>query len=78
MQPLTTVWNATNRHKTHSWSNGRSAASVPRHVVPGPYSMSEEAGVIEFVEWYCTAMLGAMGAQSTTQPPDEEVRIVKC
>lgn len=45
---------------------------------PGPYSMSEEAGVIEFVEWYCTAMLGAMGAQSTTQPPDEEVRIVKC
>ena len=53
---LTAVWKATNAQDTALVERTQRGVSSPAYR-PGPYSLVEEEGVIQFIDWYSTTML---------------------
>ena len=53
---LTEVWNITNKQDAAFIEAVQTGVQSPRFE-PGPYAPIDEAGVIEFVDWYSTQML---------------------
>lgn len=56
LQRLTEVWIATNAEDAHVVAETHRGVSSPAFR-PGPYSMKQESGVLQFVDWYAGAML---------------------
>ena len=57
LKTLTEVWTATNDEDRIVVEDNQHGISSPAYR-PGPYSAIQEAGVIQFVDWYC-GMIGA-------------------
>ena len=62
---LTEVWNATNDQDRRVVEDNQFGINSPAYE-PGPYSVSAEGGVQQFVEWYCGAMDKALGGDRAT------------
>lgn len=60
---LTEVWLATNDEDRSIVEGNQIGINSPAYR-PGPYSRDQEAGVIQFVDWYCSTMLGRLDASS--------------
>jgi glycine betaine catabolism A len=59
---LTAVWNATNAQDRRIVEENQRGVSSPAYE-PGPYSPAHEGGVVQFVEWYCSATERAMSTR---------------
>jgi phenylpropionate dioxygenase-like ring-hydroxylating dioxygenase large terminal subunit len=55
LKTLTEVWTATNEQDTRLVERNQRGVSSPAYE-PGPYSDTEEEGVIQLVDWYCGAL----------------------
>lgn len=55
LKRLTEVWKATN-DQDRSIVEGNQAGINSIAYEPGPYSVEQEAGVLQFVDWYCRTM----------------------
>lgn len=55
LQRLTEVWTATNDEDRRVVEDNQQGINSPAYE-PGPYSRTQENGVISFVDWYCNAM----------------------
>jgi Rieske 2Fe-2S family protein len=53
LKRLTEVWVATNDSDRRVCQENQIGVNSPAYV-PGPYSPVHEAGVTQFVDWYCT------------------------
>ena len=53
---LTSVWKITNVQDSELVENTQRGVMSPAYR-PGPYSSEDEVGVIQFVDWYCDAVL---------------------
>ncbi len=56
VEALTNVWRATNAQDAELVERAQRGVSSPAYR-PGPYSTDEEAGVIQFIDWYVATML---------------------
>jgi stachydrine N-demethylase len=54
-EALTSVWNATNNQDKILVERTQRGVNSPAYR-PGPYSLVEEEGVIQFIDWYASAM----------------------
>jgi len=61
---LTYVWNATNEQDKRIIEENQRGVLSPAFE-PGPYSPAHEAGVDQFVDWYCATSERALGAAKT-------------
>jgi Rieske 2Fe-2S family protein len=57
---LTRVWNATNDQDRRIVEENQRGILSPAYE-PGPYSPAHEAGVMQFVDWYCELMQRRLG-----------------
>jgi Rieske 2Fe-2S family protein len=55
LKRLTEVWTATNDEDRRVVEDNQNGINSPAYE-PGPYSPTQEDGVISFVEWYCNTM----------------------
>ncbi|WP_323794821.1 aromatic ring-hydroxylating dioxygenase subunit alpha [Nisaea sp.] len=55
LKRLTEVWTATNDEDRRVVEDNQRGINSPAYE-PGPYSRTQESGVISFVDWYCNAM----------------------
>jgi len=55
LKRLTEVWTATNDEDRRVVEDNQQGINSPAYA-PGPYSPIQEAGVMQFVNWYCTTM----------------------
>jgi Rieske 2Fe-2S family protein len=62
LKTLTEVWIATNAQDTDLVERNQAGIRSPAYA-PGPYSPVHEAGVIQFVDWYCGAVGERLGGQ---------------
>ncbi len=65
IEELTSVWLATNEQDRKIVRENQIGMNVPSYE-PGPYSHSEEGGVGQFVDWYCSFMERALSAEVLT------------
>ncbi len=63
IQRLTEVWIATNDEDRVVVENNQEGILSPAYR-PGPYSSTQESGVIQFVDWYCGALAGGLPGQN--------------
>jgi phenylpropionate dioxygenase-like ring-hydroxylating dioxygenase large terminal subunit len=61
VERLTQVWNTTNAEDKALVERNQAGVNSLGYR-PGPYSPTLEAGIIKFVEWYCTEMQAHLGA----------------
>ncbi|MEM0943971.1 MAG: aromatic ring-hydroxylating dioxygenase subunit alpha [Pseudomonadota bacterium] len=59
LKRLTEVWVATNDEDRRVVEDNQRGVNSPAYE-PGPYSPVHEAGVMGFVDWYCTTMTGRL------------------
>ena len=59
LQELTRVWLATNAADTRNCQENQIGVNSPAYD-PAPYSPVHEAGVTQFVHWYCTHLEGRL------------------
>lgn len=59
MERLTRVWIATNDQDRRLVEGAQAGVNSPAYE-PGPYSSIAENGVCQFVDWYCTQMIGRL------------------
>jgi len=64
VEDLTRVWRATNDQDRRVVEENQRGISSPAYR-PGPYSPEEEAGVAEFVDWYCATVRQALEPAAT-------------
>jgi Rieske 2Fe-2S family protein len=62
VENLTSVWRATNAQDTALVERTQRGVHSPAYR-PGPYSPTEEEGVIQFVDWYANSMLNGLRGQ---------------
>lgn len=55
LEELQQVWNATNAQDRHLVEQNQAGINSPAYQ-PGPYSKSQESGVIQFIDWYSQTM----------------------
>ncbi|WP_422050627.1 aromatic ring-hydroxylating oxygenase subunit alpha [Shimia sp.] len=55
LKRLTEVWMATNDEDRRVVEDNQQGINSPAYV-PGPYSPTQESGVLQFVEWYCAKL----------------------
>jgi Rieske 2Fe-2S family protein len=60
---LTEVWEATNDEDRRVVEENQFGINSPAYE-PGPYSVRQESGVIQFVDWYVKSMIQKLGPQS--------------
>ena len=60
---LTHVWMMTNDQDRQIVEENQLGVSSPVYT-PGPYAPDHEGGVMQFVEWYCTAMESSLGGDA--------------
>src|SRR5690606_41910653 len=63
LRRLTEVWTATNDEDRRVVEDNQQGIDSPAYT-PGPYSGVQEAGVVQFVDWYCRAMAGRIAASA--------------
>jgi phenylpropionate dioxygenase-like ring-hydroxylating dioxygenase large terminal subunit len=63
VEALTSVWKATNHQDTVLVERVQRGVMSPAYR-PGPYSLIEEEGVIQFIDWYANQMITATRAES--------------
>ncbi len=61
LDDLTRVWLATNEQDRRIVQENQIGVNSPAFE-PGPYSMAQESGVVQFVDWYAGVMERALGA----------------
>ncbi|SNT75234.1 aromatic ring-hydroxylating oxygenase subunit alpha [Paracoccus seriniphilus] len=66
LQKLTEVWLATNDEDRRVVEENQAGILSPAYE-PGPYSPSQEAGVIHLVDWYCATMTERLGLQTAAE-----------
>ncbi|MDB6175942.1 aromatic ring-hydroxylating dioxygenase subunit alpha [Paracoccus sp. Z330] len=66
LQKLTEVWLATNDEDRRVVEENQAGILSPAYE-PGPYSPSQEAGVIHLVDWYCATMSQRLGLQTAAE-----------
>ena len=59
IEDLTRVWRATNDQDRRIVEENQRGIGSPAYR-PGPYAPEDEAGVAEFVDWYCATMRQAL------------------
>ncbi|HEY4969085.1 MAG TPA: SRPBCC family protein, partial [Steroidobacteraceae bacterium] len=59
LEELTRVWLATNAADTRNCQENQIGVNSPAYD-PAPYSPVHEAGVTQFVHWYCTHLEGRL------------------
>ncbi len=59
LEELTKVWLATNAADTRNCQENQIGVNSPAYS-PTPYSPVHEAGVTQFVEWYCSHLMGRL------------------
>ncbi len=64
VEDLTRVWRATNDQDRRVVEENQRGIGSPAYR-PGPYSPEEEAGVAEFVDWYCATVRQALEPAAT-------------
>jgi Rieske 2Fe-2S family protein len=62
LKRLTEVWLATNDEDRRVVEENQLGINSPAYE-PGPYSELQESGVIQFVDWYATALAGRLAGQ---------------
>lgn len=55
LKRLTEVWMATNDEDRRVVEDNQQGINSPAYV-PGPYSPTQESGVLQFVDWYCNRL----------------------
>ena len=60
LEELTKVWLATNDQDRRVVEENQRGILSPAYE-PGPYSPEHESGVVQFVDWYCSALERALG-----------------
>ncbi|MBZ4021753.1 Rieske (2Fe-2S) protein [Rhodobacter sp. TJ_12] len=60
LKELTEVWMATNDEDRQVVEENQVGVRSPAYV-PGPYSLVQEEGVIQFVDWYCNTLGARLG-----------------
>ena len=55
LKRLTEVWVATNDEDRRVVEDNQQGINSPAYT-PGPYSATQESGVLQFVDWYCTTL----------------------
>lgn len=63
LQKLTEVWLATNDEDRRVVEENQKGIRSPAYQ-PGPYSPSQEEGVIHFIDWYCKVMSERLGPET--------------
>lgn len=69
LEDLTRVWTATNDQDRRVVEENQIGVASPAYE-PGPYSQSQEAGVLQFVDWYAGLMQRRLG--SDVRPLDAD------
>ncbi|WP_350334993.1 aromatic ring-hydroxylating oxygenase subunit alpha [Coralliovum pocilloporae] len=59
LKRLTEVWIATNNEDRRVVEDNQRGINSPAYE-PGPYSPTQESGVIQFIDWYCERLLSGM------------------
>ena len=63
LKRLTEVWTATNDEDRRVVEDNQKGIDSPAYE-PGPYSATQEGGVIQFVDWYCRTMAERLDARA--------------
>lgn len=63
LKRLTEVWTATNEEDRRVVEDNQSGINSPAYV-PGPYSATQESGVLQFVDWYCGKISARLAPQT--------------
>jgi Rieske 2Fe-2S family protein len=63
LKRLTEVWTATNEEDRRVVEDNQSGINSPAYV-PGPYSVTQESGVLQFVDWYCGKISARLAPQT--------------
>ena len=66
LQKLTEVWINTNDEDRQVVEENQAGILSPAYE-PGPYSASQEAGVIHLVDWYCGIMSSRLGLKTAAE-----------
>ncbi len=66
LKELTEVWINTNDEDRRVVEENQAGIKSPAYE-PGPYSPTQESGVIHFVDWYCGLMAGRQAARSAAE-----------
>ncbi|MFN3526220.1 MAG: aromatic ring-hydroxylating oxygenase subunit alpha [Paracoccus sp. (in: a-proteobacteria)] len=66
LKTLTDVWMATNDEDRQVVEENQAGILSPAYE-PGPYSPTQEAGVIHLIDWYCGLMAARLGMQQAAE-----------
>jgi Rieske 2Fe-2S family protein len=65
VEELTRVWLATNEQDRRIVHENQIGMNSPTYE-PGPFSLVQESGVSQFVDWYCSRLQLRLGAGELT------------
>lgn len=63
LKRLTEVWMATNDEDRRVVEDNQQGINTPAYV-PGPYSPTQESGVLQFVDWYCNRLSARLALET--------------